>query len=69
MKKINEIVQNWEEMAEDMIADGLPMENIIVIISRQFLVLSGLLTNALIEAGLIPSDTIVLDNDKAAFVD
>lgn len=68
-EEMEKIVENWEDIAGDMIEDGLKIEVVIVLVGRQFRVLTGLLTNALIEAGKIPSDTIVLSQDEAAFVE
>lgn len=59
------IVENWSDLADDMMQEGIPVSNVIAIIAHQFLIARGILTNALAEAGKIEAGTHVLDENEA----
>lgn len=66
---MDQVVKNWNDIADDLLEDGYTLPETIALVARTFRLFNGLLTKALIESGKIAPDTKALSMDECAFVE
>jgi hypothetical protein len=51
--KVEYVVNNWDVIAGDMLADGVPIDDVINLVASSFYLAKGILKNVLLNKGML----------------